>query len=183
MLKFTGIEGPPGALETAEAEDTATGQPTDSAGEHSPGRLTVCNEGKCSCLSIWTSDHPVAEVTKGDWGDDYPSIRIVGSSLERKAEAYMEQLTYGHITPELAKANAIRLVAAWNACAGILPTAALESGVVAELVAALEEARPYVYRISGDPDVTPWHRETASRILERVVAVLAKVRGGKAEED
>ena len=33
-------------------------------------------------------------------------MRIVGPSVDRKAEAYMEQLTYGEISEELPQANA-----------------------------------------------------------------------------
>lgn len=51
------------------------------------------------------NDYPVAQVTNGDWGDDYPSIRLVGGSLDRKAEAYMEQITYGHVSEPTARAN------------------------------------------------------------------------------
>ena len=46
------------------------------------------------------------------WGDDYPAIRLVGSSsLDMKAEAFMEQITYGEVNEETATANA-RLIAA-----------------------------------------------------------------------
>lgn len=65
----------------------------------------------CKCGYISATDHPVAKVISGDWGDDYPSIRLIGGSLERSAEAYMEQITYGHIDQTEAKANA-RLIAA-----------------------------------------------------------------------
>lgn len=76
----------------------------------SPGPWHSCGDGECSCKIVSTADHPVAQIVHGDWGDDYPSIRVVGCSLEAKAEAYMEQITYGHIPDEVATANA-RLIA------------------------------------------------------------------------
>lgn len=88
---------------------------TDSqgkAGAHSAGPWRACKNGECSCMQVWGNDHPVAIVTSGDWGDDYPAIRLTGnSSLDQKAEAYMEQITYGSVFPEVAQANA-RLIAA-----------------------------------------------------------------------
>jgi hypothetical protein len=86
----------------------------DSKGEkvmaHTPGPWSACNNGKCKCKQIFGNDHPVAQVISGKWGDDYPSIKIVGSGLDAKAEAYMEQITYGEIMEETAEANA-RLIA------------------------------------------------------------------------
>ena len=83
--------------------------------EHTPLPWRACNDGECSCLQIWCKDHPIAEVISGDWGDDYPSIRLVGeSSLDLKAEAYMEQCTYGHIPEEVAKANIQFIIKACN---------------------------------------------------------------------
>ena len=60
---------------------------------------------------IWCADYPVAEVTWGKWGDDYPSIRLVGPSLQLKAEPYMDRIEYGEIFEDTARANA-RLIAA-----------------------------------------------------------------------
>jgi len=83
--------------------------------KHTPLPWQACNDGKCSCKQIWCSDYPIAVVNSGDWGDDYPSIRIVGdSSLDLKAEAYMEQCTYGHIPEEEAEANIQFIVKACN---------------------------------------------------------------------
>lgn len=58
-------------------------------------------------------DHyPVATVTVGDWGDDFPAVRLTSTNpLDAKVEAYMEQYTYGTVSEELAMANA-RLIAA-----------------------------------------------------------------------
>ncbi len=81
---------------------------------HSPGPWRACRDGECSCGFIWstTADHPVAKVESGEWGDDYPAIRVTptergltGTSFE--VTAYMEQITYGRIDPETAKQNAL----------------------------------------------------------------------------
>ena len=36
-----------------------------------PGPWRACHEGTCSCSQIWSqsADVPVAEVTRGEWGD------------------------------------------------------------------------------------------------------------------
>jgi len=55
---------------------------------------------------IMCNDYPVAEVTKGSWGDEYPALRFVGdSSIDRKAEAYMERIEYGSVSDAVAMAN------------------------------------------------------------------------------
>jgi hypothetical protein len=80
--------------------------------KHTPGPWSACHNGECQCKTVMGNDYPVATITSGNWGDDYPSIRLVGdSSLELKAEAYMEQITYGKVSEETAVANA-RLIAA-----------------------------------------------------------------------
>ena len=59
---------------------------------HTPGPWTACHDGECSCKIVSCAHYPVARVTVGKWGDDYPAIRLVGSSsLDMKAEAFMEQ--------------------------------------------------------------------------------------------
>jgi len=82
--------------------------------EHTPGPWNVCgaDRGVCQCMTVLCSDYPIAKVVSGDWGDDYPAIRLTGySTLDAKAEAYMAQMTYGRIDEKTAKANA-RLIAA-----------------------------------------------------------------------
>jgi len=63
---------------------------------------------------IWSvpEDHPVAEVIYGEWGDDYPAIRIKQpGAIGEPAEPYMEKIVYGDVDVETAHANA-RLIAA-----------------------------------------------------------------------
>jgi len=81
--------------------------------KYTKGPWHACQNGECSCKRVWCDDNPVAEVIAGKWGDDYCSIRIVGeSSLDLKAEAYMEQITYGEIPEKEAIANANLISAA-----------------------------------------------------------------------
>lgn len=76
------------------------------------GPWSVCRADDCECSTVSSKNAPIAKVTRGDWGDDYPALRLVGdSSLDMKAEAYMEQITYGTVPPEEAAANA-HLIAA-----------------------------------------------------------------------
>ena len=81
--------------------------------EYTKGPWRACRNGECSCKQVWCANNPVAEVVAGKWGDDYCSIRIVGeTSLDLKAEAYMEQVTYGEIPEKEAIANAHLIAAA-----------------------------------------------------------------------
>jgi len=73
---------------------------------HTPGPWKIL------ASQIWCADYPVAEVTRGKWGDDYPSIRLVGPSLLQKAEPYMDQIEYGEVPKEIARANANLIAAA-----------------------------------------------------------------------
>ena len=73
---------------------------------HTPGPWHTCAKGKCSCFIVMSDDYPVASLTHGDWGDDYPAIRLVGSgSHDQKAEVYMKQNTYGSVNEATARAN------------------------------------------------------------------------------
>lgn len=76
-----------------------------------PGPWHTCGNGQCKCKQIWSNEHPVAQITSGKWGDDYPSLKVSGPSLQLKVEAVMEQITYGEVDEETAVANA-RLIAA-----------------------------------------------------------------------
>jgi hypothetical protein len=91
-----------------------------------PGPWTA-HDGKsttCKCGSVSAKDTPIATVTSGDWGDEYPSLRFVGEDpFDMKVEAYMEQITYGNIAPEVACANASLIAAApdlYAACLSLI---------------------------------------------------------------
>lgn len=79
---------------------------------HTPGPWSVCGDGACSCKTVTCADYPVAVVTSGEWGDTWPSVKLVGeSSLSLKAEAFLDKCVYGEVPEETARANA-RLIAA-----------------------------------------------------------------------
>ncbi len=109
--------------------------------KHTSGPLSVHADEKRSCLTIGGEKHPVAKIYSGKWGDNYPSIRLVGPSLDLKAEAYMDQITYGEIPEEVAIDTARRLVLAYN-CHD-------------ELVRALELVAKYNRGWSADPEIVP----------------------------
>lgn len=69
------------------------------------GPWSSCPDDGCKCRIVSCGDYPIAEVTKGPWGDDFPSIRIAGPSLDRKAEAFMDQITYGEVSDQQFIAN------------------------------------------------------------------------------
>ena len=105
--------------------------------DHATGPLRACNNGKCRCRMLWTDDYPVATVTGGDWGDDFPALEIEGTpgscTGELNIKAVMDRAVYGNVPQEVADANSRRLVACWNACQGI-PTEALETGRVRDTI-------------------------------------------------
>jgi len=64
---------------------------------------------------IGCPSHPICDLTRGEWGDYFPSIRLVGeTSLDIKAEAFMDGLPYGCVPVEESKANAEFIVRACN---------------------------------------------------------------------
>lgn len=84
--------------------------------EHSRTPWRGCNEGNCLCCQIWSEpdDHPVAKIECGDWGDEYPTLKLKGPSLDVKAVSVMDKIVYGSIDPEVAKANVKFIVKACN---------------------------------------------------------------------
>lgn len=61
----------------------------------------------CKCCSVSGADHPIANVTRGEWGDEYPALRLVGeSSLEQRAEPFIDRIVYGSVDEATACANA-----------------------------------------------------------------------------
>ena len=79
--------------------------------KHTPGPWHACGNGKCACKLVWSPDYPVAKIESGKWGDDYASIRLTGESLLLKAEPFMDQITYGEISEDIAEANALLIAA------------------------------------------------------------------------
>lgn len=89
--------------------------PTTTSAEvaqHTAGPWSACRNGDCACGMVTSEHHPVATITSGEWGDDWPSLRVVGTStLDLRAEAFMDRCVYGTVSPAVAAANA-RLIAA-----------------------------------------------------------------------
>ena len=75
---------------------------------HTPGPWTACHHGKCKCKLVSGEHHPIAQIISGEWGDDYPNIRLVPSQrhIGEVAEAYTDRIVYGEIDEEIAQANA-----------------------------------------------------------------------------
>lgn len=74
-----------------------------------PGPWGACKDGQCTCGQVWFRDYPVATVIRGDWGDDYPVVEVKPGQTSFDpwtVDAKMEQITYGHMPPEKAAANA-----------------------------------------------------------------------------
>lgn len=89
----------------------------------SPAPWHTCHGGDCSCKQVWTDNHPVAVVEHGEWGDTYPSLRLIDGgegSIAVKVEASMEKIPYGMIPEEVAKANVQLIVALRNLGPGLL---------------------------------------------------------------
>ena len=84
----------------------------DLAEKATPGPWNACRNGECPCKAVWFADHPIAEVTSGEWGDSYPAIRhIEGNGMSgTTVESYIKLTTYGSVNEEVAAANA-RLIA------------------------------------------------------------------------
>ena len=80
---------------------------------YTPGPWTACLDGKCQCKTVMSDHHPVASVTSGEWGDEFPDIRLCKREdvIGQRAEAYIERIVYGSVKEETAEANA-RLIAA-----------------------------------------------------------------------
>lgn len=55
------------------------------------------------------SGHDVCNVTVGDWGDQYPVIKCVGSDLMGQYKVDTEMIVYGHTPKEIAQANALMI--------------------------------------------------------------------------
>lgn len=83
------------------------------------------DRGGCSCGLIYSMpvDAPVAKVTIGVWGDEYPEIRMVEGENDRrwnqppdpptlKLEAYQRMIEYGEVPEKLGKATAAYIAAA-----------------------------------------------------------------------
>ena len=123
------------------------------AAKHTPTPWGLCGEsrGGCLCGQIWAvgADHPVATVISGKWGDTFPTLKITGTSIDRKAEAVIEMIEYGEVGEDVAKANAALIVRAVNCHE--------------ELVAALEKAANQFSRL-GYVDSEKYYRAILAKV-------------------
>lgn len=88
--------------------------------EAAPRPWRICGHGRggCECGQIWSlpADSPIARVIEGDWGDEYPAIRVTTpGAIGAVAEPYIERIIYGHVPRESARATAELIVTAVNA--------------------------------------------------------------------
>ena len=81
---------------------------------HTPGPWSTCQHGRCKCKLVSGEHHPIAQIISGDWGDEYPDVRLVKreGQIGQCAEAYIEKLVYGTIDENVAQANACLIAAA-----------------------------------------------------------------------
>lgn len=81
--------------------------------KYTPGPWNACNNGECQCKLVRYQDGPVAEVISGEWGDEFPNIRLVKNEHGpgEHAGAFVEMTVYGEVSEQTATANA-RLIAA-----------------------------------------------------------------------
>lgn len=69
------------------------------------GKWAACGGGDCSCVTIWDRQHdvPILKAYRGEWGDEYPVIKIEIDGLDRpnnaRVSAVMETMVYGYIDP------------------------------------------------------------------------------------
>jgi hypothetical protein len=136
---------------------------------------TACKDGKCPCVQVWSEpdDHPIATFVRGDWGDKWPSIRLVeGEGVAPQAEAFMEQMIYGSVNSKRTEELMLRAIVCVNALAGYENPAAVREVVEAlELVLPLAKGyRPY--------HQTPKARRTCDNWIAAADAALANLKGG-----
>ena len=63
---------------------------------------------------VTSKDYPIASVFNGDWGDEFPNVRLVKNerAMGECAEAFIETIVYGHIDERTAQSNANLIAAA-----------------------------------------------------------------------
>jgi hypothetical protein len=144
--------------------------------KHTPGPVIITGR------SIWCADHPIAEIVRGEWGDEYPAIRQTGPSLECSYEACMEKIVYGTVVPEVSDANARLLAASYNAfdsAAKRLNVNAVDlaermhDGGIYHLLIQLKNAERFIAGFEGDE-----LQEGVNHLLSSIRIEIAKVEGG-----
>src|SRR4051812_9248715 len=77
---------------------SATAQSGTGQSETTPYLLTSGRE-------IWCDGYPVATVTQGPWGPDYPALRVEGEPPQMIAVPYISRATQGTVPGAVAAAN------------------------------------------------------------------------------
>lgn len=115
---------------------------------------TYCGEGSekpCQCGMIWSkkNDCPIAKVIIGEWGDEYPAIRIKSpGSINEPAEPYMEKIIYGSVNADYANENIQLIVSA--------PALQSDNARVREALAELYDAYCSIMKSEFDFPGRPW---------------------------
>ena len=83
----------------------------DLAARASPSPWNACHNGECSCKQVWSgADYPIASLECGEWGDSYPTARLVdaedGIPGTKVIDAYMERMACGIIPEHYAQGDA-----------------------------------------------------------------------------
>jgi hypothetical protein len=129
------------------AEQTSDGRSSTSA--HTPGPWRYC-DCQSKCLSVNCSDHPIARVVGGEWGDEYPAIRLVGtSSMDMRAEPYLAKAGYGRVDMDEAEANARLIAAAPDLLACLRHLVTLDDAQQAPSPQTMNEARAAIAKATG----------------------------------
>ncbi len=116
---------------------------------HTPGPWHVCRGGACSCFTVMSDHHPVAEITHGAWGDSWPAIRVVPGNLGATAEAYLERSDYGTVSDDEARAN-------WHLIAS-----------ATEMYGLLKSVRGHAPDHDAPPTLSAGQWQTLHEVLER----------------
>ena len=72
-----------------------------------PWSLCGAERGGCCCFTVGSPHHPIADITHGEWGDEYVNIRLIDNpnGITKLAEAFMDHSWYGEVPDEQARAN------------------------------------------------------------------------------
>ena len=67
-----------------------------------PWSLCGAERGGCCCFTVGSPHHPIADITHGEWGDEYVNIRLIDNpnGITKLAEAFMDHSWYGEVPDE-----------------------------------------------------------------------------------
>jgi len=114
------------------------------AREATPGPWENCGHerGGCGCGAVWSipADSPVATVTLGEWGDEWP---VIDKDADGNPIAIMRKSSYGEVPPALGKANAAYIAAANPAAVlALIERVTAQDELLAQCKATLEALHP-----------------------------------------